>query len=110
MLDQSAAEADWLIAEGLFKPGINAKALRSMKKPGTPSDDPQIARALQGGSMAGYGHTYDDSGGVHINSGIPNRAFTLAALEIGGASWEKAGQVWYDTLVNGQVGATRGFW
>ena len=29
-LGQSATEADWLVAEGLFKPGINAKALRSM--------------------------------------------------------------------------------
>jgi hypothetical protein len=109
MLDQSAAEADWLIAEGLFKPGINAKALRSMREPGTAYDDPQIGRDLQVGSMADYVHTYDDSGGVHINSGIPNRAFTLAALEIGGASWEKAGQVWYDTLVNGQLSSQAGF-
>jgi Zn-dependent metalloprotease len=109
MLDQSAAEADWLIAEGLFMPGINAKALRSMREPGTAYDDPQIGRDLQVGSMADYVHTYDDSGGVHINSGIPNRAFTLAALEIGGASWEKAGQVWYDTLVNGQLSSQAGF-
>jgi Zn-dependent metalloprotease len=109
MLDQSAAEADWLIAEGLFKPGINAKALRSMREPGTAYDDPQIGRDLQVGSMADYVHTYEDSGGVHINSGIPNRAFTLAALEIGGASWEKAGQVWYDTLVNGQLSSQAGF-
>jgi hypothetical protein len=59
--------------------------------------------------MADYVRTSDDSGGVHINSGIPNRAFTLAALEIGGASWEKAGQVWYDTLVNGQLSSQAGF-
>jgi hypothetical protein len=83
-LDQSAAEADWLIAEGLFKPGINAKALRSMKEPGTAYDDPQIGRDLQVGSMADY-------------------------VEIGGASWEKAGQVWYDTLVNGQLSSQAGF-
>ena len=50
-----------------------------------------------------------DSGGVHINSGIPNRAFALAALDIGGHSWEKAGQVWYDTLVNGQLSAQASF-
>jgi Zn-dependent metalloprotease len=35
---------------------------------------------------------------VHINSGIPNRAFYVAALEIGGYAWEKAGQIWYKTL------------
>jgi Thermolysin metallopeptidase, alpha-helical domain/Thermolysin metallopeptidase, catalytic domain len=109
ILGQTAVQADWLIAEGLFKPGINARALRSMREPGTAYDDPQIGRDLQVGSMADYVHTYDDSGGVHINSGIPNRAFALAALEIGGASWEKPGQVWYDALVNGQLSSQAGF-
>jgi Thermolysin metallopeptidase, alpha-helical domain/Thermolysin metallopeptidase, catalytic domain len=109
VLGQSAAEADWLIAEGLFRPGINAKALRSMREPGTAYDDPQIGRDLQVGSMADYVHTYDDSGGVHINSGIPNRAFALAATTIGGASWEVAGQVWYDALVNGGLGSQTDF-
>ena len=108
-LGQTAAEADWLIGEGLFTSTINAKALRSMKEPGTAYDDPQIGRDLQVGSMADYAYTDDDSGGVHINSGIPNRAFVLAALDIGGASWEKAGQVWYDTLVNGELGAQASF-
>ena len=109
MLGQTAAEADWLIAAGLFMPGINANALRSMREPGTAYDDPQIGRDLQVGSMADYVVTDTDSGGVHINSGIPNRAFALAALDIGGFSWEKAGQVWYDTLVNGQLSARAGF-
>jgi len=109
LLGQSAAEADWLIAQGLFKPEINAKALRSMKEPGTAYDDPQIGRDRQVGSMADYVHTDDDSGGVHINSGIPNRAFALAAIAIGGASWEKAGQVWYDTLLNGELSPQAGF-
>ena len=40
---------------------------------------------------------------MHINSGIPNRAFALAALELGGFSWEKAGQVWYDALTAGEL-------
>jgi Zn-dependent metalloprotease len=109
MLGQTAAEADWLIAAGLFMPGINAKALRSMLEPGTAYDDPQIGRDLQVGSMADYVETDADSGGVHINSGIPNRAFALAALDIGGYSWEKAGQVWYDTMVNGQLSARASF-
>jgi Thermolysin metallopeptidase, alpha-helical domain/Thermolysin metallopeptidase, catalytic domain len=108
-LGQTAAEANWLIAEGLFMPGINARALRSMKEPGTAYDDPQIGRDLQVGSMADYVHTDDDSGGVHINSGIPNRAFALSALAIGGPSWEKPGQVWYDTLVNGELSAQASF-
>jgi len=109
MLGQNAAEADWLIGEGLFMPEINARALRSMKDPGTAYNDPRIGTDLQVGSMADYVYTEDDSGGVHINSGIPNRAFTLAALEIGGPSWERAGQVWYDTLVNGELSAQTSF-
>jgi Zn-dependent metalloprotease len=108
-LGQTAAEADWLIAAELFMPGINAIALRSMLEPGTAYDDPQIGRDLQVGSMADYVQTDADSGGVHINSGIPNRAFALAALDIGGYSWEKAGQVWYDTLINGQLSARGSF-
>jgi Zn-dependent metalloprotease len=39
-----------------------------------------------------------DNGGVHINSGIPNRAFYLAATGIGGPAWEHAGRIWYVTL------------
>ncbi|HVW33912.1 MAG TPA: M4 family metallopeptidase, partial [Acidimicrobiia bacterium] len=39
-----------------------------------------------------------DNGGVHINSGIPNRAFYLAATAIGGPAWESAGRIWYVTL------------
>jgi Thermolysin metallopeptidase, alpha-helical domain/Thermolysin metallopeptidase, catalytic domain/Emfourin len=109
MLGQTASEADWLIGAGLFMPGINAKALRSMREPGTAYDDPQIGKDLQVGSMADYVASDMDNGGVHINSGIPNRAFALAALDLGGHSWEKAGQVWYDTLVNGQLSARASF-
>ena len=46
---------------------------------------------------------------MHINSGIPNRAFALAALALGGASWEKAGRVWYDALTGGEVTARSDF-
>jgi hypothetical protein len=95
---QDAADADWLIGEGLFVPGINGVALRSMKAPGTAYDDPAVGKDPQPASMAGYVETTDDNGGVHLNSGIPNRAFYLAATAIGGAAWEGAGQVWYDVL------------
>ncbi|MER2138200.1 MAG: M4 family metallopeptidase, partial [Arthrobacter sp.] len=39
-----------------------------------------------------------DNGGVHLNSGIPNHAFYLTAMRLGGYAWERAGQVWYDTI------------
>ena len=51
--------------------------------------------------MADYVETTDDNGGVHINSGIPNRAFVLAAKAIGGDSWSGAGRIWYDALTSG---------
>ena len=34
----------------------------------------------------------------HLNSGIPNHAFYLVATALGGQAWERAGQIWYDTL------------
>jgi Zn-dependent metalloprotease len=36
---------------------------------------------------------------VHINSGIPNHAFYLAAMEIGGKAWERTGRIWYKTML-----------
>jgi Zn-dependent metalloprotease len=41
-----------------------------------------------------------DSGGVHINSGIPNNAFYRVAVALGGNSWDKAGKIWYRTLTS----------
>jgi hypothetical protein len=106
---QTADQASWLIGEGLFKPGINAKALRSMLEPGTAYDDPQLGKDPQVGSMADYVDTGEDNGGVHVNSGIPNRAFALAATSIGGQSWDQAGQAWYGALTSEEVGAETDF-
>jgi hypothetical protein len=59
--------------------------------------------------MAEYVDTEEDNGGVHINSGIPNRAFALAALALGGESWKRPGQVWYDAITSGEVSARTDF-
>ena len=48
--------------------------------------------------MKDYYQGPDDNGGVHINSGIPNHAFYLAAIKIGGNAWDIAGQIWYEVL------------
>ncbi len=108
-LKQTAAQADWLIGAGLLASGIKGVALRSMKAPGTAYDDPQLGKDPQPGEMAHYVHTTQDSGGVHINSGIPNRAFFLAAASIGGHSWEKAGRIWYDTVCDHNLKPTANF-
>jgi Thermolysin metallopeptidase, alpha-helical domain/Thermolysin metallopeptidase, catalytic domain len=109
VLGQTAATADWLVGEGIFLPGINARALRDMAHPGTAYDDPTIGKDPQVGDLADYVDTTDDNGGVHTNSGIPNRAFYLAATAIGGDAWEGAGQIWYAALTGGQVTADTDF-
>ena len=76
---QKADEADWLIGAGLLAPGVQGVALRSMKEPGTAYDDPVLGKDPQPAHMRNFVHTNRDNGGVHINSGIPNRAFYLAA-------------------------------
>ena len=102
-LGQTADHADWLVGEGIFLPGVEARALRDMAHPGTAYDDSTLGRDPQVGDMSDYVDTSDDNGGVHINSGIPNRAFYLAATSIGGDTWEGAGQIWYAALTGGQV-------
>ncbi len=101
-LGQSADEADWLIGSDIFTPRIDADALRSMKAPGTAYDNPDFGRDPQPDHMDRFARLPDtdegDYGGVHINSGIPNRAFYLTASAIGGAAWDAAGHIWYEAL------------
>ncbi|THG35527.1 M4 family metallopeptidase [Glaciibacter flavus] len=106
---QTAAQASWLIGEGLFTAEVQGVALRSMKAPGTAYDDDVLGKDPQPSHMSGYVETTDDNGGVHINSGIPNHAFYLAATAISGNAWERAGQIWYDTLLGGDVPSTATF-
>jgi len=87
-----------LIGAGLLATGVNGKALRSMKEPGTAYDDPVLGKDPQPGHMNNFVKTAADHGGVHINSGIPNRAFYLLATALGGYAWERAGQIWYRAL------------
>jgi Zn-dependent metalloprotease len=101
-LGQKAQDADWLIGDRIFTSKVRGVALRSMKAPGTAYDDPVLGKDPQPADMDGYvdlpHDDQHDSGGVHTNSGIPNRAFYLAATALGGNAWEAAGQVWYDVL------------
>ncbi|KAF9944925.1 Translation initiation factor 3 subunit b [Mortierella alpina] len=86
---QKAKDADWLIGEGIFLvPGV-------------------VGKDRQVGSMNDYqffpNTGYGDYGGVHINSGIPNRAFYLAATTLGDYSWEGAGKVWHASLTDPEL-------
>jgi Zn-dependent metalloprotease len=103
---QTAANADWLIGAGLFTSAVNGVALRSMKDPGSAYDDKVLGKDPQPADMAHYVTTSSDNGGVHINSGIPNRAFYLTAAGIGGFAWEAPGAIWYASLKASSARAT----
>jgi len=97
-LKQTTAKADWLLGAGLLTPRVNGVAVRSMKAPGTAYDDKLLGKDPQPAHMRDFKRLHGDNGGVHVNSGIPNHAFYLAAVAIGGKAWEVAGRIWYATL------------
>jgi Zn-dependent metalloprotease len=77
--------------------GIKGAALRSLRAPGTAYDDPLIGADPQPSHMSQL-VTGGQDAGVHVNAGIPNHAFYLASIKIGGNAWERSGRVWYETL------------
>jgi Zn-dependent metalloprotease len=86
--DDDVTAADWLMGEDVLAPRAG-KAIRSLKDPGnkniTWSHDDQIKDYRRFKPM-------DDA---HKASGIANHAFYLAAMELGGHSWEALGVVWF---------------
>lgn len=95
---ETAAQSDWFIGAGLFGPEIRGIAIRSMLMPGTAYDDLWLGRDPQPAHMSDYVTSLADNGGVHVNSGILNRAFALAARELGGYTWTVLGRIWYRVL------------
>ncbi len=98
---QTAKTADWLIGREILIPAPTRTALRSMKDPGTAyKNDPDIGSDPQPKHYKNRYKGTADSGGVHINSGIPNHAFYLAATAVGGSAWLSVGKVWYQVMLN----------
>lgn len=108
---QTATQSNWLLGENLFIDKRKGPALRSMKNPGTAyyftksNNDPQVGHMDQYRDLP----RYVDNGGVHINSGIPNKAFYLLATKIGGYSWEIAGKIWVAAVSDPSVSNTATF-
>ncbi|MGG7576014.1 M4 family metallopeptidase [Streptomyces sirii] len=109
-LRQSAETADWLIGAEVFTPSIDADALRSLKAPGQAYDNALLGKDPQPDHMSGFLNLPDtergDNGGVHLNSGIPNKAFYLTAMRIGGFAWEAPGLIWYESLKASSIETT----
>jgi Zn-dependent metalloprotease len=102
-LNQDVKQSDWLIGENVLLG--EQYALRSMKAPGTAyKNHPELGDDPQPATMDHFVKLPDTSagdwGGVHYNSGIPNFAFYVAAYNMGGFAWEKAGKIWYGALTD----------
>lgn len=105
-LDQDAAQASWLVGDEILAPSQTRRALRSMNEPGTAfENDPVLGSDPQPSHMNDFYTGPWDDGGVHINSGIPNRAFFLVASRLEGKAWERAGRIWYDAMIALQPGS-----
>lgn len=89
-LEQSLEDADWLIGDTVVTENFPGVAIRSMKAPGTANDFDS-----QPDHMDNYYSGSSDNQGVHINSGIPNKAFYLSCLEIG---IDECALIWFETL------------
>jgi len=97
---ETVAKANWVVGAEVLVPAPTRRGIRDMENPGTAyMNDPDLGTDPQPSTMAKLYTGPRDRQGVHINSGIPNRAFVLTAKALGGKAWEVAGRIWYDTLL-----------
>ncbi|KGX90940.1 peptidase M4 [Pontibacillus halophilus JSM 076056 = DSM 19796] len=83
---------DWLMGEDVYTPGVPGDALRSLSNP-TKYDQPAHMDQYRNLPNTEAG----DYGGVHINSGIPNKAAYVTIQSIGQT---KAEQIYYRALTS----------
>lgn len=103
----------WKIGEDAYTPGTAGDAVRYMDNPHmakdfgfTVDDDPDHYSERYIG--------YQDNGGVHINSGIANKAFYLLAVggthhkggSMTGIGADAAGKIWYKALTTYMTSST----
>lgn len=91
---------DWFLGEDVTTPNIAGDVLRNMEDPGAAN---VAFNGQQPGKMSEFRNLPNtpqgDNGGVHANSGIPNRAFFLFATHAA-VGRDKAGEVYYQVLTN----------
>jgi Zn-dependent metalloprotease len=83
--------------------------LSDLLHPGTAYDDPGLGADPTVGHLDQFVKTRQDQGGVHVNSGIPARAFALAATAVGGPSWQRVGPAWYRAMESPKLTARATF-
>ena len=97
---ETVARANWVVGAEVLVPAPTRRGIRDMENPGTAFiNDPDLGTDPQPSHMSKIFTGPRDRQGVHINSGIPNRAFVLTAKAIGGKAWEVTGRIWYNTLL-----------
>lgn len=84
--------ADWVVGDDIYTPNIPGDAVRSLSNP-TLYSQPDHKSKYQYSPDTEAG----DYGGVHTNSGIPNKAAYVVAKNIG---MEKTARIYYRALVN----------
>jgi Zn-dependent metalloprotease len=98
---QDVKQANWLIGEDIIVQAPTRRAVRDMRNPGTAFvNDPDIGTDQQVDHISKKYTGSLDAGGVHWNSGIPNKAFTEAAIKVGGYAWKAIGKVWYEAMLS----------
>lgn len=102
-MGQTADQADWHLGQTMFPVAFKGSALRTLKAWRAFVNDPVFGTDPQPKHMRDFYNGPLNNRGVHINSGIPNHAFYLAALRLGGHSWVTAGRVWYRTMLSGMI-------
>jgi Zn-dependent metalloprotease len=99
-MGETAKKANWVVGAEVLAPAPTRRGIRDMENPGTAYvNDPDLGTDPQPAHMSKIYTGPRDRNGVHINSGIPNRAFVLAAKAIGGKAWDVTGRIWYDSLL-----------
>jgi Zn-dependent metalloprotease len=99
---QTAVQADWLIGAAVLGPVAIAKGYTCLRNMAQPRSQQCLS------PQPSHYSDYVPGGDPHENSGIPNHAFYLAAMTVGGRSWEKAGKVWYAALTSPKAHASMG--
>lgn len=87
---------DWLVGEDIYTPGVAGDGLRSMANPAANGDPDHYSKRYTG---------TQDNGGVHINSGIVNKAAYLLAsggshygVSVQGIGVMEMGDIYYRAL------------